>query len=272
VARGPAAAAHTCCGRSDRYGAATRGGGAVWLGEARDVTVGEGGRRRSVRDGRGTSESGDALGQSWRRCPLARAVPQRRPRRTPPLNQTSPERERKRNPRFVYRLSFLRPCPALQHGSAAVRACVAVTGRRRPDGCSAARLAGMARRDRERQMRVHDMSNRQSAGWQRPETVRASDEMWHPKRARLSACERRSPSAQANQAVRPAFHSLVQYCLGLFFVVVVSYILSAEHIKYQPAGWGVDRGDGIYSPIHISSLTTSNNMLSTLKLIGVCDH
>jgi hypothetical protein len=28
-------------------------GGAVWLGEARDVMVGEGGRRRSVRDGRG---------------------------------------------------------------------------------------------------------------------------------------------------------------------------------------------------------------------------
>lgn len=64
AARGSAPAAHTCCGRSGRYGAATRGGGAVWLGEARDETVGEGGRRRSVRDGRGTSESGDALGQA----------------------------------------------------------------------------------------------------------------------------------------------------------------------------------------------------------------
>lgn len=118
------------------------------------------------------------------------------------------------------------------------------------------------------------MSNRQSAGWhidcqsERRDVAPKTGQT----EGKVIACERRSPSTQANEAVRPAFHSLVQYCLGFFFVVVSFYILSGERIKYQPAGWGMDHGDGIYSPIHISSLTTSNNMLSTLKLIGVCDH
>lgn len=78
--------------------------------------------------------------------------------RTPPLNQTSPERERKRKSPLCLSVKF----PSPLH-------------------CTAPRLGG------------------QPAVGRLAETVRASEEMWHPKRARLKG----KPSLVSGEAHQP---------------------------------------------------------------------